>query len=47
VTQPPAQVGARGVRQAVVDQLAARQDRVDQRESGLRAVAHRHRDGPA
>ena len=41
----PAEVGARRVREVVVRPIAAREDRVDQRQARRRAVAHRDRHG--
>ena len=41
--EPAAEIGPRRVRQVVVGELAAREDRVDQREPRLRPVAHRDR----
>ena len=40
--QPPAAVGPRRVRELVVAEVAAREDRVDEREAGGRPIAHRH-----
>ena len=42
--EPPAQLRARGVRETVVQQIAALEDGVDERQTRRRAVAHRHRD---
>ncbi len=39
------QVGARGMGQVVVAQFATLKQCIDQIESGLGAVTHRHRDG--
>src|SRR3954468_21675934 len=44
-SQPPAQLGTRRMREAVVAQIAAIEDRVDERQSGRRTVAHRDGDG--
>ena len=44
-SQPPAEIRARRVRQVVIVEIAAREDRVDEGKAGCRAVAHRHRHG--
>ena len=43
--EPPAQVGPGRVREVVIVKIAAREDRIDQRQTGSGAVAHRDRDG--
>src|SRR3954471_15202065 len=44
-SQPPAQLGTRRMGEAVVAQIAAIENRVDERQSGRRTVAHRDGDG--
>src|SRR5262245_22265767 len=43
--QPPAKIRARRMRQVVVGQIAAREDRVDQFEAGSGTVPHGDRHG--
>src|SRR5436305_14817729 len=42
-SEPPAQLGAGGVREAIVAKFASTEDRVDEREACGRAVADRDR----
>ena len=44
-SQPSQQFAARRVRELIVGQLPAREDRVDEREAGRRAIAHGHGGG--
>src|SRR3954467_6788300 len=44
-SQAAEEVGAGGVREVVVGQLAAREEDVDERQAGGRAVAHGHGGG--
>ena len=42
-TETPAEIGPRGVRQMVILELPARENGVDEHETGLGTVTHRHR----
>src|SRR5687767_6416620 len=41
LSEPPAEIGARRMGEAVAAELAALQDRVDEGETGCRSIAHR------
>src|SRR5688500_20409270 len=43
--EAPAEVGPRGVSEAVVGKVAAREDGVHQGKPRFRSIAHRHRNG--